>query len=240
MTKIYKTAKEALAAGKANSSEKSTKHVFVLMDESGSMSGLEEAVTTGCNEFIHEFKDDADAKIWLSWFDETPGEPRTRFKVRGVQAGEVEKLTAADYNPRGATPLNDAIADAVDALDAEAGKDDIVFLAVITDGMENASEHSTESIKNVLEKREQAGWAVVFIGADHDVTAAASARGMHKAGRAFSFDKSGKGVESSIINVAAIAKIRLASEPGADGLADYDERVAAEHESRGGRIDDED
>lgn len=238
MAKTYKNAKDALAAaGRAD--PKATKHVFVLMDESGSMSGLEESVTTGCNEFIHAFKDDADARIWLAWFDQSPGEARTRFKIKGEAAASVAQLKPSDYVPRGMTPLNDAIADAVAALDSAIDEGDVVFLAVITDGMENASEHSDSSIKQLLEQREQDGWGVVLIGANQDTAATAASRGMVKPGQAFDFDATELKVTATMRSASKIAKLRLEHGAGRSGKDRYDRAVAEEHARRGGRLDED-
>lgn len=225
-------------ANNPKATSKGSKHVFVLMDESGSMSGLEEAVTTGCNEFIYSFAEDPDAKIWLAWFDHSPGQDRTRFKVRGEVAADVKQLSPGDYSPRGTTPLNDAIADTVAALDAAAGEDENVFLAIITDGCENASEHSTESIKRLLSAREEKGWGIVFLGANQNAVQTAAEFGMVKPGRAFNFDASDEKVRTSLKNVSDVAKMRLAKDAGLAGRELYDEEIAAVHERRGGRIDE--
>jgi uncharacterized protein YegL len=221
MSRSQNSAKDAITAHKEKKA-KGTKHVFVLMDESGSMHGLEEAVTTGCNEFIHEFKDDPDVRIWLAWFDHTPGEDRTRFKVRGKKAAKVKQLTAVDYCPRGTTPLNDAIADSVSALDAASGDDDIVFLAVITDGMENASEHSTKAIKSHLTARKDKGWSVVFVGANQNTVGTAAAYGVDKLGRAFNFDANRESTRKSMKGLSNIATARLSKAPGKAGLDEFD------------------
>jgi hypothetical protein len=238
MPEIKYDAQKAFA-NNAKAQSKGSKHVFVLMDESGSMSGLEEAVTTGCNEFIHSFAEDPDAKIWLAWFDHSPGQDRTRFKVRGEVAADVQHLGPGDYSPRGTTPLNDAIADTVAALDAAAGDDENVFLAIITDGYENASEHSTESIRRLLSAREEKGWGIVFLGANQNAVQTAAEFGMTKPGRAFNFDASDEKVRTSMKNVSDVAKLRMEKEAGLAGRELYDEEVAAEFARRGGRIDGE-
>jgi hypothetical protein len=238
MPEIKFNAQEAFANDE-NAQRKGTKHVFVLMDESGSMSGLEEAVTTGCNEFIYSFAEDPDAKIWLAWFDHSPGQERTRFKVRGEVAAEVTHLAPGDYSPRGTTPLNDAIADTVAALDAAAGDDENVFLAIITDGYENASEHSTESIRRLLSAREEKGWGIVFLGANQNAAETAAEFGMVKPGNAFNFDASYEKVRVSMRNVSDVAKMRTSKAAGSAGRELYDKEVAAEYTRRGGRIDGE-
>lgn len=236
MSKSVETAKEAFKAGAAGS-DVGIKHVFILMDESGSMRGLEESVTTGCNEFIHEFKDDADVRLWLAWFDQTPGSPRTRFRIKGRRAAEVEQLTPDDYNPGGLTPLNDAIADSVAALDAATTEDDVVFLAIFTDGHENASEHSTVSIKQLLEQREAAGWGIAFVGANQDTVKTAAEFGMRKPGRAFNFDADRESVRSSVHEMGHLMKMRIAKGSGPGGLSEYDREVAIEYARRQGRLD---
>lgn len=203
------------------------------------MSGLEEAVTTGCNEFIYSFAEDPDAKIWLAWFDHSPGQDRTRFKVRGETAAGVKHLAPGDYSPRGTTPLNDAIADTVAALDAAADDDENVFLAIITDGYENASEHSTESIRRLLSAREEKGWGILFLGANQNAAETAAEFGLVKPGRAFNFDASDEKVRTSMKNVSDVAKMRLAKDAGVAGRELYDEEIAAVHERRGGRIDED-
>lgn len=237
MSRKFKTAKDAVGAATKHTGS-SAKHVFVLMDESGSMRGLEEAVTTGCNEFIHEFKDDEQARVWLAWFDKSPGSPRTRVEVRGLPAATVEQLTPDDYNPRGMTPLNDAIADSVAVLDAAVGEEEVVFLAIVTDGLENASEHSTESIRELLTAREEAGWGVVFVGANQDTKETAARFGMYKPGRAFDFDADIVSVRASMRGISDVAKLRTKQAPGRRGRERYDRLVEMEYAKKRGRLDD--
>lgn len=236
MPKIQNSAKSALSSNPITD-QAGAKHICILMDESGSMSGLEESVITGCNEFIHAFKDDDDAKIWLAWFDASPGEPRTRFKVKGEAAKDVSPLTAADYEPRGATPLNDSISDVVTTLGAVAGEDEVVFMAIITDGAENASETSTESIKELLTQREAAGWGIVFLGANQDAQATAAEFGITKPGRAFNFAADTVRVEYAMKNVATLAKSRAGAAVGLEGLVEYDDAAKKMFDENDGRID---
>lgn len=236
MPEIKFNAQEAFA-NNPKAKDKGSKHVFVLMDESGSMSGLEEAVTTGCNEFIYSFAEDRDAKIWLAWFDHSPGYDRTRFKVRGKPAADVEQLGPGDYSPRGTTPLNDAIADSVAALDAAAGDDENVFLAIITDGFENASEHSTGSIRRLLSAREEKGWGIVFLGANQNAAGTAAEFGMTKPGAAFNFHATDANVRISMRNASEFAKLRMKRAAGRAGRELYDEEIASEHSRLNGWID---
>ncbi len=211
-------------------------HMFILMDESGSMMGLEEAVIGGCNQFMHEAADVAGARVWLAMFDATPEEPRTRFKVRRKRVAKMRPLVPGDYRPRGMTPLNDAIVDSVVALDKATEKDDTVFLAIITDGLENASETSTDEVRRLLEKREAAGWGIVFLGANQDTIRTAAEFGMHRPGRAFNFDAEPASVRRSMTEVSRMAHYRSKMGPGVRGRNLYDEMVEGRYAETGGHF----
>lgn len=197
MTKTATDAKKA--AKEAVKGKKTGKvHLFVLMDESGSMSGMQEAVVTGCNEFLHSFKDNKEARVWLGWFDQHPGDDRMRLKVKGEKIADVTPLKIGDYNPRGMTPLNDAIMDSLRALDKAVKKGEEVFVAIITDGLENASETPTAAVKAALAKREKAGWGFVYLGANQDAETTAAGLGLAKKGQAFNFNATRGGVRATM------------------------------------------
>lgn len=210
-------------------------HLFILMDESGSMNGKQEAVVTGCNEFLHEFKDNKKARAWLGFFDSHPGEDRLRLKIKGEKASKVSPLEIGDYKPRGMTPLNDAIMDALKALDKAVGKDESVFLAIITDGLENASETSVETVKAALSKREKKGWGFVYLGANHDAEVAARNYGLTGKGQSFNFNATHGGVKS-----AAKSVTYLASNYAAGGQAVMASAASEVHDKTGGILPDED
>lgn len=226
--------REGAAAGEP---PRGRRHMFVLMDESGSMNGLEEAVVTGCNEFMREVADVRRSRTWLAMFDKSPGEPRTRFLLRAMRRRDLRPLAIRQYNPRGMTPLNDAIVDAVVALDHAAEPQDTVFLAIITDGMENASETSTDEVRRLLKDREAAGWGIVFLGANQDTVRTAADYGMNRPGRAFNFDATREGVAASMCTVSHLARSRSAMAPGARGREMYDAIAETQFNERGGRAD---
>jgi uncharacterized protein YegL len=175
--------------------------VFVV-DASGSMAGKEEAVTNGINEFLATFRkqDDIKTKVWLSQFDSHPGEPRTRVLIDNKKLSKVDDLTIGQYQPRGMTPLNDAIMDAIDA--AEKGRDDDekVFMVMLTDGYENASETSADQVKKAITKRESSDhWEFLYLGANQNAQQTAAGLGLHKSGQAIRFDATPVGTSSSIM-----------------------------------------
>lgn len=212
-------------------------HLFLLIDESGSMKGLEEAVVTACNEFMVAFKDNAQARIWLAWFDYSPGEPALRVKVAGAKAKDVKALVAEDYTPRGRTPLYDAILGAVGHLDNALAKDKKAraFLSIITDGLENESEATEDAVRQVLEAREAAGWGIQYLGANQDAAKVAAGLGLRQRGQAVTFQATKGGVLRS-----ARVGTSFAQSYGAGGQSAMYATAAALHDKTGGVLPEDD
>lgn len=242
MAKTTKEAKEAKSAAKKALTGKGKKHLVVLMDESGSMNHLQEAVVTGCNDLLHDFRKDKSVLVTLAWFDAHPGEDRTRFKVKAKPIKDVEKLAITDYNPRGMTPLNDAVVDTITAIEKKAGKDDTVFIAILTDGHENASETSAQEVAKLVEKYEgKKGWGFVYLGANQQAEVAAAAIGLRGAGKAFNFNATKGGVKTTSSTVSSLASSRFSR--GAGALANDEYAVAAAaplYAQTGGKLEDDD
>ena len=99
--------------------------------------------------------------------------------VDEVPAGEVAPLTVADYQPNAGTPLYDAVGTAVGSTIGQAAlyealtgnKAGVVF-AVISDGHENASTRfSATDVRRLLERQQEEGWTVQFLGLGIDAFA---------------------------------------------------------------------
>lgn len=148
------------------------KKVFnlVIVDESGSMSIIEEQALAGINETISTIQKlqdqhaELEQRITLITFDST----HTRLFFDNVPAKEARLLTSRDYNPGGATPLYDAVGMGIAKINAQAAPDDCVLVTIITDGEENCSrEYNLRMIKNLIEKLKKQGWTFTFIGTDN-------------------------------------------------------------------------
>src|SRR3990167_6944268 len=88
--------------------------ICLILDRSGSMHGRENDVIGGVNSFIEEQKKLPDpASIAFVRFDT---EAIERFRAMGPLS-EVQPLTLADYQPRGGTPLLDAVGTTIAKLD---------------------------------------------------------------------------------------------------------------------------
>jgi hypothetical protein len=105
-----------------------------------------------------------DADITLAVFDAQDG---LQFDVlrKGVDAGDWNDVTTREVNPRGMTPLYDAIGRIVSL--AEKDKPEKAVLVIMTDGEENSStEMSKTAAKAALDRVRAKGWEVVFLGAE--------------------------------------------------------------------------
>ena len=148
------------------------KRVFnmIIVDESGSMCVIERQALAGINETIETVKKmqqlhpDMEQRISLLTFDSG----HKTFKYDNVKADNVNTLSARDYNPRGGTPLYDAIGIAIAKLNAQTSEKDNVLVTIITDGEENCSEeYNLHMVKTLISKMKKQGWTFTLIGTDN-------------------------------------------------------------------------
>ncbi|MBV8369118.1 MAG: VWA domain-containing protein [Candidatus Eremiobacteraeota bacterium] len=151
----------------------------LILDESGSMSGLREATLKGANAWLaDQRKDGPDDLLTLVMFDapNDPAAPRVRVKYDGIPLRETVDLSLADYNPNGGTPLYDALGTTLGRIEADPrAKDRSVVVVVMTDGLENASvEYTHESLTAKIAQKERDGWKIMYLGANQDAKAVAA------------------------------------------------------------------
>ena len=102
-----------------------TLHVGLLIDESGSMGPKHGAVIGGTTSSSPSSPPDQNGTkvlATLGMFDLHGNDPVVRVKFEDIPVAEVGMLGPDDYAPRGATPLNDAVAQD-DPLDGQAGEE---------------------------------------------------------------------------------------------------------------------
>jgi hypothetical protein len=143
------------------------------------MAGRENDVIGGVNSFLDEQKKLPDpASISLVRFDT---EATERFRPMQALA-ECKPLTAADYKPRGGTPLLDAIGTTVTQLDDDwkSEQPERAIVVIVTDGEENAShEYTKTKIQEMVKARQDSGkWAFIYLGANVDAFAEAGTMGI--------------------------------------------------------------
>lgn len=143
---------------------------MIIVDESGSMCVIERQALAGINETIETVKKmqqlhpDMEQRISLLTFDSG----HKTFKYDNVKADNVNTLSARNYNPRGGTPLYDAIGISIAKLNAQTSEKDNVLVTIITDGEENCSEeYNLHMVKTLISKMKKQGWTFTLIGTDN-------------------------------------------------------------------------
>lgn len=153
--------------------------ICLILDRSGSMAGREKDVIGGVNTFLDEQKKLPDpASIAFVRFDDQAVE---RFRAM-QELAECKPLVADEYQPRGGTPLLDAVGRTIAQLDEDwkAEKPERCILVIVTDGAENSSrEYTKEQIKTMIQARQDSGkWAFIYLGANVDAFFEASKMGI--------------------------------------------------------------
>lgn len=183
-------------------------HVSFLIDRSGSMSGLESDVVGGFNRFAAEQRQQpGDCRLTLVQFD---SEDPFEVIYDAAPLAEVADLTRDRYQPRGTTPLLDALGALIESADRRlaglgaAAEDQVVV--VFTDGYENASRRwSRPALFAAVEERKAAGWSFVFMGANQDSYLEAGRIGFDR-GNIQNFAADSRGAEASFRSVSRSVK----------------------------------
>ena len=148
--------------------------IWFLLDRSGSMQGLTEDVIGGFNQFVNDqAAKPGKARLTTIQFD--GGDP-FEVIIDAKRISKVPALTSDVYQPRGVTPLYDAVGRLITTADQritsreerELPEEDQLVI-VFTDGLENASrEFGRSQVFDLIKDRMDAGWTFVFMGANQD------------------------------------------------------------------------
>lgn len=159
----------------------------VVLDRSGSMSVVKQAMEEAMNAYITSQKNSpVECRMTLVQFDD-----EYKLVHNGVPVHDIGKVT---IEPRGSTALLDAIGRLIDDTGArlsgmpEYARPSKVLVVIVTDGQENASRfYSKQQIFDKIRmQRDQYSWEFVFLGADQDSIASATAMGI-SSGNAFNY-----------------------------------------------------
>lgn len=159
--------------------------ICLILDRSGSMGGRETDVVNGVNSFLEEQRKIPEAaSIAFVRFD---SEAIERFRPM-VPLAECKPLERSEYQPRGGTPLLDAVGRTLTEMqeDWRRLQPDRAILVIVTDGEENSSrEYKKSKIKEMIEARQNSGkWAVIYLGANVDAFHEAGSMGVWAANSA--------------------------------------------------------
>ena len=157
-----------------------TEVVFII-DESGSMHGLEGDTVGGFNSTVDKQKKlEGECLVSTVMFN-----TRSRVIHDRVNIRDIKEMTSADYRPSGSTALIDALGDSIrhiKMVHRYIREEDVpskTMFVITTDGMENAScKYSLSEVKNMIEERKENGWEFVFLAANIDASETARSYGI--------------------------------------------------------------
>ena len=162
--------------------KKGLTELVMILDRSGSMSGLEADTIGGFNRMIEkQKKEEGEAYVSVILFDDY-----SEVMLDRVNIQKVEPMTDRQYYVRGCTALLDAVGGAIHHISnvhKYAREEDVpekTIFIITTDGMENASRQYTyDKVRRMIEKqKEQYHWEFLFLGANIDAVKEASRFGI--------------------------------------------------------------
>jgi hypothetical protein len=144
-------------------------HLYFLLDRSGSMQSIKSDIEGGFAAFIEEQrKAPGECRVTLAQFDD-----QYDVVYSGRSLADVPPL---DLQPRNMTALLDAMGRLITSAGAELAalpdseRPGTVIVAIMTDGLENASHEWTHpAIKALVEQQtKDYDWQFMYMGADQD------------------------------------------------------------------------
>ena len=210
--------------------------LVLILDRSGSMSGLEKDTIGGFNSMLEkQRKEPGDAVVSTVLFDN-----ETEVIHDRVAIADVPNLTDKKYFVRGCTALLDAVGGAIHHIGnvhKYARKEDVpekTLFIITTDGMENASHRYTyDKVRHMIERqKERCGWEFLFLGANIDAAAEDSRFGIDESMAAnYHCDEAGTALNYEVIS-EAITSVRACAAPLS---ADWKKKIDADYKKRGGK-----
>lgn len=155
-------------------------HIAMVLDRSGSMGVCRMETIEAVNKYLLEARQDANLKE--ADFELTIFDSQSIDTIRAGAPLSIADITVGDYEPRGGTPLYDAIGRGIDSLDGKlaASGSGKAILVIVTDGAENASrKYGHAAISELIKARQAAGWLIVFLGAGLDAAQQGTALGIN-------------------------------------------------------------
>ena len=150
--------------------------MHVVLDQSGSMFSMNDAVYAGAREIIEDLPEDAVVTFTTFNHIVTLGERRSRDE--GITSLRMQ-------NTSGTTALRDAIVRAVEYEETEPHQSTTII--IVTDGVDNASTSTIAQVQSAVQRCTHRGWKILFIGANQNAITTASHFGIDGE-RALTFD----------------------------------------------------
>lgn len=210
-----------------------TTEMVLILDRSGSMTGLESDTIGGFNSMIAKQKAlEGSCRVTTVLFDNIYELLHDRIDIQGVNP-----ITTKEYFTRGSTALLDAIGFSIQKIknvqdrSADGFQAEKVIFVIITDGMENASrEYTLAKVQSLIEEQKNKhNWEFIFIGANIDAIQTASQFGI-SANRAVNYVPDSHGTQMNFMSMhQAVANFRNF---GKVNDSDLDE-IRKDHNKRG-------
>ncbi len=162
--------------------KKNLTELVLILDRSGSMSGLEQDTIGGFNSMVSRQKNESgEAFVTTVLFDNRYELLHDRKDIRNIKP-----ITNKEYYVCGTTALLDAIGITINKTGKkladikEEERPDKVMFVIITDGMENSSSEFTyDKIKEMIEhQKSMYSWDFIFLGANIDAIKTAASFGI--------------------------------------------------------------
>lgn len=151
--------------------KKGLTEIVMILDRSGSMSGLESDTIGGFNAMIKKQREEeGEAIVSTVLFDHERKVIHDRIDI-----DDVPEMTTKEYYVGGSTALIDAIGCSIKHISnvhKYIRKEDVpekTIFVISTDGYENSSHiYSSKEVKDMIAKKKKHGWDFIFLGADID------------------------------------------------------------------------
>ena len=202
--------------------KKGLTELVMILDRSGSMSGLEADTIGGFNSMIEkQKKEEGEVLVSTVLFDDSCDVIYDR-----VDINKIEPMTDRQYYVRGCTALLDAVGGAIKHIGnvhKYARPEDVpekTIFVITTDGMENASRRYTyEKVRRMIEnQKEKYHWEFIFLGANIDAAAEAARFGISASRAArYEHDSAGTALNYRVVS-DAVSKMRVCC--SAEAMAD--------------------
>lgn len=170
------------------------------------MEPIRQFVVNGFNELLGELC--SSDRVTLVQFDTVdPFE----LVVDAQPSGPARRLTLDDFEPRGGTPLYDAVSDTITYVVGRRNRDEIlsraggpVTLAIISDGEENSStRYTSRDLQRLVRHQvEEEGWDIRYFGLGNDAFHEAERFGLDR-GTVTSLGHDERGTTTAFRSIAA-------------------------------------
>jgi uncharacterized protein YegL len=165
--------------------KKKITHIAFLLDETGSMQIIRDKTISGFNEYVETVQKNGENTVMtFTKFNSS----KTDVVYKSEPIKKVAKLSYETYEPNHLTPLYDAVARTIKAVEDDVKKSKAAALMVImTDGEENDSkEYDSKQVFEIIRDKEKEGWTFAFLGANQDAWAQGQKMGL-RAGNVVNF-----------------------------------------------------